>query len=64
MTVSKKQQAHVTAYVKAHYDRISLTVKQGKLDQIKAHAAIMGESVNAFIGRAVDEAMERDVPTK
>ncbi len=64
MTVSKKQQAHVTAYVKAHYDRISLTVKQGKLDQIKAHAAIMGESVNAFIGRAVDEAMERDVPPK
>ena len=48
MTVSKKQQAHVTAYVKAHYDRISLTVKQGKLDQI----------------RAVDEAMERDVPPK
>ena len=60
MTVSKKQQAHVTAYVKAHYDRISLTVKQGKLDQIKAHAAARDESVNAFINRAIDETMEHD----
>ncbi len=60
MTVSKKQQASVTKYVKDHYDRISVTVPQGKRDQIKAHAESQGESVNAFINRAIDETMERD----
>ena len=29
-------------------------------DQIKAHADARGESVNAFINRAIDETMERD----
>lgn len=28
--------------------------------QIKAHADTQGESVNAFINRAIDETMERD----
>lgn len=61
MTVSKKQQASVTKYVKDHYDRISVTVPQGKRDQIKAHAETRGESVNGFINRAIDETMERDI---
>lgn len=61
MTVSKKQQASVTKYVKDHYDRISLTVPQGKRDKIKAHAESQGESVNGFINRAIDEAMGRDI---
>lgn len=60
MTVSKKQQASVTKYVKDHYDRISVTVPQGKRDQIKAHAETRGESVNGFINRAIDETMERE----
>ena len=50
----------MTKYVKSHYDRISVTVKQGKLAAIKAHAEIRGESVNGFINRAIDETMERD----
>lgn len=29
-------------------------------DQIRAHAEARGESVNAFINRAIDETMERD----
>ncbi|HAJ65740.1 MAG TPA: hypothetical protein DCM61_04055 [Clostridiales bacterium] len=29
-------------------------------EQIKAHAEARGESVNAFINRAIDEAMERE----
>ncbi len=60
MTVSKKQQASVTKYVKDHYDRISVTVPQGKRDQIKAHAESQDESVNGFINRAIDEQMQRD----
>lgn len=42
------------------YDRINLTVPKGQKEKIKAHAERQGESVNGFIGRAIDEAMERD----
>ena len=42
------------------YDRINLTVPKGKKELIQAHAIAQGESVNAFLNRAVDEAMERD----
>ena len=41
-------------------DRINLTVPKGRKAAIQAHAAAQGESVNAFIGRAIEEAMERD----
>ena len=57
MAVSKAQQKAVTKYVKNKYDRFGLT---GTLDTIKAHAEAQGESVNAFINRAISEAMERD----
>ena len=61
MTVSKKQQASVTKYVKEHYDRISVTVPQGKKERLKAHANKHDNgSVNAFINRAIDETIERD----
>lgn len=42
------------------YDEIKLRVKKGKKDIIKAHAEEQGESVNQFIGRAIDETMKRD----
>lgn len=60
MAVSKKQQDCVTRYVKSHYDRISVTVPQGKRDLIRTHAEGKGESVNAFINRAIDETISRD----
>ncbi len=60
MAVSKAQQASVNRYVKANYDRVNVTMPKGKKDVIKAHAEARGESVNAFIGRAIDETMERD----
>ncbi len=43
-----------------NYDRINLTVPKGKKEIIKAHSETQGESVSAFINRAVDETMERD----
>ncbi len=33
---------------------------KGKKDIIKAHAEARSESVNGFINRAIDEAIERD----
>lgn len=42
------------------YDRINLTVPKGKKELIQAQAQKSGESVNAFINRAIDETIERD----
>ena len=47
-------------YAKKAYDDVRLQVKKGKKDIIKAYADAHGESVNGFINRAIDEAMERD----
>lgn len=60
MAVSKKQQASVNKYVRANYDRINVTFPKGEKEAIKAHAEARGESVNAFIIRAVREALERE----
>ena len=42
------------------YDRINLTLPKGRKDIIKSHAEGRGESVNAFINRAIDNQMKRD----
>lgn len=41
-------------------DSLTLRMQMGKKDKIKAHAESMGESVNGFINRAIDETIERD----
>ncbi|MCD8050126.1 MAG: hypothetical protein LUE89_00400 [Clostridiales bacterium] len=46
------------------YDRIGIAVHKGKKDVIKAHAAEQGETINAFVTRAIDETMERDNANK
>ena len=58
---SKAQQKAVNKYMKSNYDRVNLVMPKGKKDVIQAHAAQQGESVNAYINRAIDEAMQRDV---
>lgn len=61
MPASKAQQKAVHKYTKENYDRFLITMKpKGRLETVKAHAAAQGESANAFIGRAISEAMERD----
>lgn len=44
----------------ANLDRLSIALPAGSREKIKAHAQAMGESTNAFIGRAISETMERD----
>ena len=61
MATTKAQQKAVHKYVKAKYDRLEITMPKGKKDEIKAHAERQGESVNAFVSRAIVETMERDV---
>lgn len=60
MTVSKKQQASVNRYIAKSYDRINLTVSKGKKERIQNYAQSVGESVNGFINRAIDEAMKEE----
>lgn len=47
-------------YIAKAYDRVNLTMPKGKKESVQIHAEARGESVNAFINRAIDEAMERD----
>ena len=60
MTVSIKQQASVNRYIAKSYDRINLTVPKGKKERIQNFAQSIGESVNGFINRAIDEAMKEE----
>ena len=60
MAVSKAQQKAVAKYMAENYDEIKVRVPKGKKDKIKAHAEKNGESLNGFVNRAVDEAMNKD----
>ena len=42
------------------YDEMKVRVAKGNKEQIQAHAEAQGESLNAFINRAINETMERD----
>lgn len=53
----------VQKYNKKAYDDLRIRVKKGEGDNIKAHAVKQGESVNAFVVRAIDETMQRDNET-
>ena len=48
-------------YNAENYERVALNVPKGEKELIKAHADTMGESLNAFINRAIQETMERDL---
>lgn len=47
------------AYI-AKFARIEIKIALEQRDAIQAHAAARGESVNGFIGRAIQETMDRD----
>lgn len=62
--MAKTSSAVKNRYNDKTYDRINLVVPKGNKDIIKAHAEAHGESTNAFINRAIAEAMERDNKSK
>ena len=61
--VTETHRKYTAAYLKANYDDYKVRMPKGKRDQVKEHAKSTGESMNAFINRAIDEAMERDKQT-
>ena len=57
---NRQQGKAVDKYVKKTYDTITVRGKKGFRENLQNHTALTGESVNAFICRAIEEAMERD----
>ena len=60
MAVSKAQQRAVAKYMKENYDNVQVRMPKGKKEKIKAFAESKGESINGFVNRAIDEAMENE----
>ena len=52
--------AYNNKFINKTYDRINLTMPKGKKDIVKQHAQTMGESVNSFTHRAIDETINND----
>ena len=61
---TKAGQKAVNKYMRENYDRVNLTMPKGRKDEVKAHADTRGESLNAFINRAIDSQIQRDTEEK
>ena len=60
MPASKAQQKAVAKYMKDNYDEIKVRVPKGRKAELQAYAERRGESLNGFIGRAIEEQLTRD----
>lgn len=58
--IMAKASEYRNKWISETFDRINLTVPKGEKDKIKAHADSMGESVNGFINRAIENQIEND----
>ena len=47
-------------YLKESVEDIRIRVPKGDKAKVQEHAATMGESMNSFVFRAIDETMTRD----
>ena len=64
MATSESLKRAIKKYDQEKIDRIAMRVPKGKKELIQSHAASQGESINAFLNRAVDEAIARDLEKK
>lgn len=60
MPVSESKRRAIDKWNREKVDSLHLRVKKGLREVLQAHAEKQGESVNAFINRAIAETMERD----
>lgn len=60
MAIRDSQKRAVAKYNAANYDRVELRLEKGQKNVVKTHAEAQGESLNAFINRAIVDTMERD----
>lgn len=57
MPISEARKRANAKYNAKAYDRIELKVTKGKKEKIRLYAESQGESINAFINRAIAETM-------
>ena len=57
MPLSEARKRANAKYNQKAYDRVELKVKKGRKEEIRLFAESNGESLNAFINRAISEAM-------
>ena len=57
--VSEAQRKATDKYLEK-FDEMRVRVPKGRKETVKTHAEAQGESLNAFINRAINETMERD----
>lgn len=57
---NEHEKERTIAYQREKLERITIWVQKGKKAPIKAHAQLMGESMQLFIQRAIAETIERD----
>lgn len=60
MTVSEKKIKYNAEYNRANYDRVGVYMSKADAEKMRKHAAARGESVNAFINRAIAGQIQRD----
>lgn len=60
MPASKAQQTAQNKWISKNYDRVNLTLPKGRKAYLQLHAEQRGESLNGFIGRAIEEQVKRD----
>jgi len=60
MPRSEAMDRAIKKYEQEKVDRVIFRVPKGMKEQIQEHAEKQGESLSAFLNRAVQEAIERD----
>ena len=60
MPVSEARRRANEKWLKEKVEEIKFRVPKGRKVLIQEHAARQGESVNSFLNRAVEEAIEKD----
>lgn len=61
MPRSESMDRAIKKYEQEKVDRVVFRVPKGMKEQIQAHAEKQGESLSAFLNRAVQETIERDI---
>ena len=60
MPLSDAKKKADAKYRKKSYDEMKLKVLRGEKDQLKEYSNFIGETLNAFVTRAIRETIERD----
>lgn len=60
MPISEARKRANQKYIDKHGE-IKIRVSKERKEEIQSHAEALGTSVNAFINRAIDHEMERDM---